>query len=346
MKALTLILAGIAALVLAPAEASAQDIGCDSVYTTVSGDTLSRISQRAYNRETAYQQIFDYNPGVLTNPSRLPVGAQLYIPCDSRGEETTAETPSLPELTAAQDDGIKILTGSDYAPYVDQGLPNGGYSYELIERAMQFAGQPADYRIDVIEDWGAHLRPLIADGAYDIGFPWFRPDCNQFDALGEASRWRCDNLLWSENLHDVVVTFHTTTDMASSITKPEDAMGKKICRPSGYFTHDLEVMGLTPPAIVRVAGKSPTDCFERLRDGEVELVTVNADTSDRVISELGISNQVSEVIGLATVQSLHAIGLKANPQSRINLLRLNKGLIGMREDGTYRSVSNRHLSGS
>ncbi|WP_181375836.1 LysM peptidoglycan-binding domain-containing protein [Palleronia abyssalis] len=334
-------------LMTTPATLMAQDLECDSVYTTQSGDSLSRISRRAYGRDTAYQQIFDYNPGVLSNPSSLPVGIQLYIPCEAKQVvDGTSSRPSLPDLISAQDDGIKILTGEDYPPYVDQGLRQGGYSYELVERAMQYGDQPADYRIDVIPAWGSHLQPLIADGAYDIGFPWFRPDCDQMDKLGEASQWRCKNLLWSENLHDVVVTFYARSGAAAAISSPGDAMGKKICRPRGYFTHDLEVMGLTPPDIVRVAGDSPTDCFERLASGEVDLVTVNADTSDRIISELGIRDQVAEVINLATVQSLHAVGLKANPQSRINLLRINKGLIGMRDDGTFQDVSEAHLSGS
>ena len=341
------LLLGAISIAAIPSALAAQEVECDSVYTTQSGDSLSSISARAYGRNTAYQQIFDYNPGVLSDPSSLPVGIQLYIPCEAdQVVDGSSSRPSLPDLISAQDDGIKILTGEEYPPYVDQGLRQGGYSYELIERAMQYDGQPADYRIDVIPAWGSHLQPLIADGAYDIGFPWFRPDCDQMDKLGEASQWRCRNLLWSENLHDVVVTFYARSGESEAISSPGDAMGKRICRPRGYFTHDLEVMGLTPPDIVRVAGDSPTDCFERLVSDEVDLVSVNADTSDRVISELGIRDQVGEVINLATVQSLHAVGLKANPQSRINLLRINKGLIGMRDDGTYQDVSEAHLSGS
>src|SRR6056297_1272639 len=92
-----------AAAMLAPSDSQAQEITCDTIYTTQSGDSLSRISQRAYGRNTAYQQIFDYNPGVMSDPSRLPVGVELYIPCDSRSTTGSApDTPSLPDLQRAQ----------------------------------------------------------------------------------------------------------------------------------------------------------------------------------------------------------------------------------------------------
>jgi len=321
-----------------PAPGAAQNIPCDTMYQTKPGDTLSRIAGQAYGRTTAYQKIFDYNPGKLESPSRVPIGVDLYIPC----EEATV-TGSLPEIAEAKSDNLKILTGSEYPPYVDKGLDNGGFSFELVERAFQYGSGKTDYRIDVINDWGSHLQPLISDGAYDLGFPWFKPDCSQRNKLGEKSRWRCDNLRFSEPLHEVVITFYGRSGEVQDIAEPEDAHGLKLCRPSGYFTHDLEVMGLVPPAIIRVAGDSPTDCFERLVSGEVDLVSVNADTSDQTITELDIRGDVSEVIQLATIQTLHVVGLKTNPKTRVNLLRVNKGIIGLREDGTFVKLAARHL---
>jgi len=326
--------------VLSPTEAEAQNIPCDTMYETKQGDSLSKIAGQAYGRTTAYQKIFDYNPGKLQSPSRVPIGVELYIPC-----EGSTDAGALPEIAEAKSGDLKILTGSEYPPYVDKGLDNGGFSFELVERALQYGSGKTDYRIDVINDWGAHLQTLIADGAYDLGFPWFQPDCSQRDKLGESSRWRCDNLRFSEPLHEVVITFYGRTGEVEGISKAADAKGFKLCRPAGYFTHDLEVMGLVPPAIIRVAGDSPTDCFERLVDGEVDLVSVNADTSDQTITELNIRNEVSEVIQLATIQTLHVVGLKTNPKTRINLLRVNKGIIGLRKDGTFVQLAARHLGG-
>lgn len=322
--------------------AQAQPLQCDTVYTVEPGDSLSKIAGRTYGRTTAYQPIFDYNPGVLTSPNTIPVGAELYLPClEQDGGEDVAD---LAPLTPSQSADIRVLTGSEYPPYVDAGLPEGGFSFELVERAMQYADAPADYRIDVINDWSAHLQPLLSDGLYDLGFPWFRPDCSQLDRLGENSVWRCKNLRFSEALHEVVVTFFGRSGEVGEITVPGDANGLTICRPRGYFTHDLEVMGLVPPAVILVAGANPTDCFERLVDGEVDLVTVNADTADNVITELAIREEVEEVINLATIQTLHVVGLKTNPDTRPRLLRVNKGLLGLRDEGTFRSIAEKHLT--
>lgn len=330
-----------------PQDALAQSIPCGEAYTTKSGDTLSNIAEQAYGRANAYQRIFDFNPGKLESPNLVLVGVELFIPC----EEANA-APDLPPIEATEETSepederqvINILTGAEYPPYVDKGLENGGFSYELVERALQYSSGGADYQIDVINDWGAHLKPLLADGAYDLGFPWFKPDCEQLEKLGENSRWRCENLRFSVPLHEVVITFYGRQGGVDNIKEPEDAHNLVLCRPSGYFTHDLEVMGLVPPAVSRVVGNSPTDCFERLVDGEVDLVSVNADTSDQTITKLGIRDQVSEIIELATIQTLHVVGLKTNPKTRVNLLRVNKGIMGLREEGTFVQLAAKHLS--
>jgi len=324
----------------------AQDISCNQTYTTEAGDTLSGIAERAYGRAQAYQRIFDFNPGKLESPNLILVGVDLYIPCEDGGERP--DLPPIETASAVDDDTpsrqiVKILTGAEYAPYVDDGLENGGFSFELVERALQFGSGTKDYRIDVINDWSAHLKPLLADGAYDLAFPWFKPDCSQREKLGEMSQWRCDMLRFSVPLHEVVITFYGRQGGVENIKEPEDAHHLVLCRPSGYFTHDLEVMGLVPPNVTRVRGESPTDCFERLIEREVDLVSVNADTSDRVITELGIRDKVSEIIELATIQTLHVVGMKTNPRTRVLLLRVNKGLKGLREEGTFVDIAAKHL---
>ena len=45
-----------------------------------------------------------------------------------------------------------------------------------------------------------------------------------------------------------------------------------------------------------VAPTTPDDCFEMLAEGSADLVSVNADTSDRTIRKLGLQSRVTEVI--------------------------------------------------
>ena len=335
-----LLLAGAA---LAPVPAAAQDDEapvCDSIYIVERGDSLSAIARRVYGRFSAYQAIFDYNPGVLSDPNELPVGVGLYIPCLDGSEAEVEPLPPLPRLRA---NGLRILTGSEYPPYVDEGLPNGGFSVELVERALLENDGPRDFRVDVINDWSSHLEPLLADGAYDLAFPWFRPDCDARERLGESSVWRCDELRFSEALHDVVVTFHARPETAAEIASAADVEGRRVCRPRGYFTFDLEAMGLAPPAIERVAADDPEECFELLAAGEVDVVTVNADTADRALGALGLRDAVAELGDLATVQTLHAVAMRGDPRARVNLLRLDQGLRVLKNSGRYRRIADVHL---
>lgn len=317
-----------------------QEITCNSTYTTERGDSLSRIADRAYSNPRAYQAIFDVNPGILTSPNVVPVGADLYIPCI---DTTPPESSDLPEIRDANASDIRILTGTNYEPYAGRELPEGGFSTELIHRAMQINGQPADYRIDIIGDWSAHLQPLLSEGSYDIGYPWFRPDCSDTSNLGEESIWRCENLLWSSPLHEIVVTFYGRAGEVEDVRSAADAEGMTICRPSGYFTHDLEAAGLVEPTITRAAPDTPEACFEMLAANEVDIVSVNADTSDRIIQELGMSERTTEIIDLSSIQTLHAVGMRSNPETRLLLLRINQGLKEIQDSGQFQLIAAKHL---
>ena len=325
-----------------PSAFAQEPIVCDSIYMVQSGDSLSRIANRVYGRISAYQPIFDYNPGIMSSPNDLPADVGIYIPCieDDPSQDGVGE---LPELAQASSGPLKLLTGSSYPPYVDEGLPNGGFSADLINRALLHDGGLADYRIDVINDWTSHFVPLLEDGAYQLAFPWFKPDCSAQETLGERSIWRCDNLHFSEPLHDVVVSFHAKPEVAQTISSSDDMHGLRICRPRGYFTHDLEAMGLVPDNYERVAAATPTDCFEQLSEGLVDIVTVNADTTDKILTELNMQDQTQELLDFANVQTLHVVAMKNDPQARVNLLRLNKGLMALKRNGDYRKIASTHL---
>ncbi len=76
---------------------------------------------------------------------------------------------------------------------------------------------------------------------------------------------------------------------------------------------------------------------------EVDLVSVNSDTSDRIIQSLEMEERTAEVIDLSTIQTLHAVGMRTNPQTRIILRRIDKGLKSIQETGQFREVAANHL---
>ena len=317
--------------------AKAQSISCDTDYIVQRGDWLSKIAERAYGDTFAYQSIIDFNRGKITQPSKLYIGTSLYIPCENGEGRYDSILPDIPPLNS---DKVKIVTGSNYPPYVGDNLPEGGYSSELVKRAMLSGGGTADFSIDVVSTWESQLDPMLSRGAYQLAYPWFKPDCGRINRLGDSSRWRCENLLFSDALHEVAVKFYTN-QRKTNIRSQNDLRGLRICRPSGYFTHDLEVIGLTPKTYKRFAPETPTNCFEMLMANKADVVTLNADTAENVIETLGVRSKVTELIDLTTIQTLHVVAAKNRKGSK-HIQRFNRGLKTITNNNIRKNVTNRH----
>lgn len=341
-KLILLSCAAVTAFTTLATTASAQDITCNSTYTTERGDSLSALAGRAYGNTRAYQRIFDVNPGKLISPNVVPIGIDLYIPCLN---EQTSGPSSLANIEEPSGDDFRVLTGRNYAPYVGDDLPNGGFSTELLNRALQMNDQSADYTIDVVGDWSSHLQTLLANGSYQLAYPWYKPDCSNTIRLSEEPTWRCENLVFSNKpLHEIVVTTYGAADEVKTLSSASDAKGMTICRPAGYFTHDLEAMGLVEPTVTRIAPSTPEDCFEALAANETDLVSLNADTSDRIIREMQMGERVAEVIDFSTIQTLHVVGMRTNPRTRILMRRVDRGLKAIEDQGLMREIAPIHLT--
>jgi len=324
---------------LTAAQTAMAQQGCVPNYTVAPGDYLSGIASRfsTPGNRISYQAIVDANPGRITDPNVITVGLRLRIPCPgARSQPVTGNQTA--DIYVPSGDRVLIVTGSDYAPYTDKTLPNGGVTMHLVHKALQIGTDRRDYSIDWVDDWGAHFNPLLERGFYVASFPWFKPKCDQYDRLGQGGRWRCDHLRFSSPLHSVVVTYYMRADEHQTANGYSDLRNRRICRPKGYFTHDLELQGLG----VTVLGDTPKDCFQRLVDGKADVVTLNADTSERVIRDLGVGAQVAELERLSTIETLHMVGLKSDPQARTLLVQLNQGLGQIHDQGLYRRILARH----
>lgn len=67
-------------------------VTCGAPYVVASGDTLSRIAERAYGDPTLFTSLVDANPGLAGSASAIEVGMTLEIPClDASGQPVTAE---------------------------------------------------------------------------------------------------------------------------------------------------------------------------------------------------------------------------------------------------------------
>ncbi|MHA1527695.1 MAG: hypothetical protein ACTSVG_01640 [Alphaproteobacteria bacterium] len=347
-----------------PSDAAARArIACGSLYRVAPGDTLHRIATRAYGSGN-YQAIFAANRDILPDISRIAVGVELLIPClDGTGPKTRREALALgaapgadpgagaeapaPGASAAAirpaDDGIGFLTGSDFAPFAHRALPEGGMIAELARLAIAHAAPEREVSVTFVDDWSAHLG-LLDQGAYDLGFPWYRPDCSKADRLSASMRERCAGFEFSDPLFEVAIGYYVLAgDALAGATAYDQLFGRKLCRPAGYFTFDLDQEGLSEPNLTRIIAPEAADCFTWLMRGEVDVVTLNKPLAEAGIATLGLDGRVTEIPALASAQTLHVVAPKGDARRHAYLELVNTGLAGLQASGRWFEVVSRHL---
>lgn len=333
-------LSAAALLGASPAQAQEQ---CKS-YTIVRGDTLSQIAERARVRG-GFQILFNANSDVLSNPNAVEVGQVLQIPC-ADGAVAAAAKPVRPTqaarptpVTTTPDRPLRIITGSGYAPFTDEGLEGGGALTIMVNRAVSEGNPDQEFSINFVNDWGAHLDSLLPTGAMDMTFPWFRPDCSKVEFLSEASAMRCTQFNHSEPLYDALVGFYALNGSPyATATTYAELRGATLCRPEAWFTFDLEAEQLMPPNVKLVRPVPQNGCWQLLVDGEVDIITLDALPAEEDYRELGLADQVVNIDALASKQTLHVFVDKNNAFANEALPIVNAGLEKLRLSGEWFNI--------
>ncbi len=114
--------------------------------------------------------------------------------------------------------------------------------------------------------------------------------------------------------------------------------GTRICRPEGFTTGVLADVGLSVPEIALMRPVEVTDCFVALANGQVDLVSIDAEVGDAAIAQLGMVGDFAQNPHLMTLQSLHAIAHKSNPRAVAMVVQLDSGLVEMYESGEWYDI--------
>ena len=345
-----LAIAGAATLLTGPL-AQAQSIDCGGTYTVRPGESLSIIARRAYGEAGNYTVIYNANSGRIGgNPSLISVGMELEIPClDGATTPSTADNSTIRQektteaLPPPKERVIRIVTATDWAPFIHEEQEQGGMLTEVVNVAMKRATGRPKYKIDFINDWGAHLQPLLSDHAYDMGFAWFRPNCNVIEKLGDGSKFRCNNLDWSEPLFEQIIGYYTRADYPSPMDHSE-LLGSKVCRPAGYSTFMLEEKDLVAPNVELIRPSGPDEAFQMLVDGECDVIVLAVDVSEGAIAKLGAADAVTWHENLNQIAGLSMVISKTHPYGKKILEAFDEGLKKIKEDGTWFSIVQRHMT--
>lgn len=331
-----------------PLAARAQE-AC-TTYTVREGDSLGEIALSAYGSYN-YQMIFNANrTAIANNPNDLPAGLQLVLPCEDGRLTAESELSAVIEAETKKQEAtsdpnrpylppLRFVTANDWKPFTDESLSGGGIYVRMVATAMRRGGNDRDFRISFVDDWGSHIATLLPTNAFDMSIAWSMPDCSRLDLLGDFAVTMCTEFDFSLPLYEVAYAYNTLADSKYAEARAfSDYIGARICRPEGWPTSDLEVQGLAEPDVTFVRPKTPLECAEMLLAGEVDLYSLEVETTTANFEALGATDQVALNPALATFNTHHLVISKANPHAAEYLELLNRGIEEMRESGEWYDI--------
>jgi polar amino acid transport system substrate-binding protein len=203
-----------------------------------------------------------------------------------------------------------------------------------------FRADPAiTYNMTFVNDWQAHIDALLPSGAYDLSFPWVRPECEKPQMLSPGDQTRCNDFVFSGPFYEIVDGFFAMRESGlANATTYAAYEGKRICRPEGHTSGVLDSVGLTVPTITLVRPVEVVDCFAALAAGEVDLVSIDAEVGDSAIAKLGLTAEIEQNPHLMSLLSLHVIAHKSNARAVDMLGNLDAGVIEMYKSGEWYDI--------
>jgi polar amino acid transport system substrate-binding protein len=353
----------VVATCLPPDIADAQT--CGTEYTIKDGETLAQIAGRVYGNPTQWTVIFYANQDRLgANMSLLVPGLSIRLPCI--GADKSGQAPVSPpgKVTAPQSAPtepafiissllrrIEFLTADGFAPYTGRSLEGGGMMTQIIDASMSLIKEEAkgrfDFGISWVNDWAAHLNPLLLTRAFDVGFPWARPDCESGQPLDQSSQFRCQRFFFSDPLYESVTGLFVRANAKIKSLKREELTGLTLCRPAGAPIHELDKDGrnwVKDGVVTMMRPPSVDECFRLLGNGAVDGV-VEAELAGRAsMASLGLIDKVRMLDQPVALTTYHVLISKSHPHARTILYYVNSSLEKLRERGEYDRIIERHLN--
>lgn len=227
----------------------------------------------------------------------------VFLPVLSAG----AETPSL-----------KLVTGSDYAPYVDDKLPGGGPVTLLVRQAFAAAGIKTDISV---EPWRRGYEGLLAR-RFDATFPYLPTEQRLRDAL-------FSDPIVTVRQHLVVAVGNEKAAMATGWMK-----GRRVCAAIGYGLPPWLDLLIQQGDVSRVTPTQQRNCLSMVVAGRADFMVEDDRIAIARRATAGEREKLTTVPGPAASQStLHLIVARDHPHGRQILDSFNQGLGRLRADG-------------
>ncbi len=348
---------------------------CGGDYTIKEGESLADIAARVYGNSSQWPLIFYANQDRMgANASMLVPGLSIRIPCMSGQPPAPAKAPTAaapapapapvePAGAASTGGGggdielssvvrqIQFLTADGYTPFTDRTLPNGGMITQIVSASMNLikeqSGGAFSYNVSWVNDWAAHLNPLLITRAFDAGFPWLKPDCAHVAELSQDAKYRCQKFFFSDPLFEVFTVLFVRSDSPITFAKDDEIAGKSLCLPVGQSTHELDKGGrnwVKDNKITLLRPQNVEECFKLLNSGAVNAVVTPDLTGKSVTAALGLGDKVKSLQRPVAIGTLHIIVPKTHPHASTMLYYINTAVGKLRDSGEYDKIVDGHMS--
>lgn len=311
-------------------------------YTVQDGDSLSKIAYAICCDADAWQDLYYANQDLVRNPTFLTVGWDLAVPeglCGDGSAARYAETgeanckPAAHAVAAAPRE-ITLVTGNEYAPFSGEHLMQGGMITEIVVQTFSAMGYQTEVTFLGWDDAIARTRR----GEYTGSFPWVKNAERQQD------------FIYSDALYNIfVLPFIRANDKpfkgrrSNQYSGLDDMAGLKLCRPAGYYTHDLKQI-LDQPGTELKRPETLGDCFDLLNNGAVDVVPVNRLSGQKTLNSKPYADNIRMLDqNSVSVQALHLILPKTLDGSPDLRAEFDDSVAAMKNSGALDRLIQKHL---
>ncbi len=346
---------------------------CGTDYVIKEDELLGDIAARVYGSTSQWTILFYANQDRIgANGSLLVPGLKIRVPCVGFQNIPAAPAPAMAlavapaasPLTspgASPDAGdfeysslvkrIEFLTADGSSPFTDRSLPGGGMITQIVSASMDQIKEKSngnfEYSVSWINDWSAHLNPLLITRAFDVGFPWPNPDCDRPSELSQDGKYRCQKFFFSEPLYEAFTVLFVKKNSSLTFAKDDEIPGKTLCQPAGYPTNALDKSGrnwVKENKITLLRPQTVEECFRLLDNGSVNAVVASDLTGKAAVAALGLGNRVKALQRPVAIGTMHLIVAKTHPRASTILYYVNTGVTRLKESGEYDKIVETHLA--
>lgn len=240
---------------------------------------------------------------------------------------------------------IRLAALNSIPGFAARDLPSGGLFTDLVSAAFAYSDDNRAFTIDYLPPESFDPAGALATGAFDLSYPWFLPDCTNLAPLNNADRKICTDFVASRPFYQVSVGMYARQDsIYLDAMSPSDLFGSHICRPEGFIEFDLAQAGLISPNVMLSNPATLAECMSGLISGAYDIVSIDGLRVQNEIIAMGLAGRVREISSLATIQTVHVLSPRNNPNGRAYLALLDKGLRDLHDSGQWFSIVTAHLA--